>query len=118
MRKVTSVFCLAVISTVAAIAGDCSGRWQGKMSIEGKDVPGYFVLKQDGQQVSGTAGPNAQNQIALKQGSVEGDQVTLEAAPGDAVLRFVLGFKEDKLTGDVFENGTKIGTAAFIRANE
>lgn len=116
----TGVFSLATIllTAVVALAGDFSGRWQGKLSVSASEMPGYLVLKQDGEQITGTAGPDAQNQVKLTQGSVKDEEATIEAKPGASVLRFVLRLKDDKLTGDVFEDGAKIGTATFLRDKE
>jgi hypothetical protein len=120
MKLRTLGFCLAatLLAAVASLAGDFSGRWQGKLSVNGDETPGYLVLKQDGQQLTGTAGPDAQKQVRLDKGMVEGDQATIEASPGSSVLKFVLRLKDDKLEGDVFEDGNKIGTATFLRSKE
>jgi hypothetical protein len=115
-----SLFCAAIMLLTAALAlaGDASGRWQGKLSVNGGEMPGYLVLKQDGHTLTGTAGPDSQKQVKLTKGLAEGDQVTIEAALGDAVLRFVLHLKDGKLTGEVFEDGARVGTAVFARVNE
>jgi hypothetical protein len=118
MRNCVLSVATILLTAVAALAGDCSGRWQGKLSVNGGQMPGYLVLKQDGQQITGTAGPDAQNQFKLRKGLAEGDQVTIEASPSSTVLRFVLRLKEGKLTGDLFEDGNQIGTATFDRASE
>lgn len=120
MKMRSGIFCLAMIflAAVVALAGDFSGRWQGKLSVNGDEMPGYLVLKQEGQQLVGSAGPDAQNQVKLKKGLVEGDQPTIDASPGTAVLRFVLRLRDNKLIGDVLEDGNKIGTATFVREHE
>jgi hypothetical protein len=120
--KAYNRFCWAVaimlLTAVVALAGDFSGQWQGTLLVNGGEMPGYLVLKQDSKELSGTAGPSADHQINLKSGSVDGGQVTLEANPGDAILKFVLSLKDGKLSGDVFEDGKKIGTATFLRVKE
>jgi hypothetical protein len=107
-----------LLTAAVALASDCSGRWQGKLTVGDNEMPGYLVLKQDGAQVTGTMGPDAQKQIALKSGSAAGDEVTIEASPGPSVLKLVLHPQDGKLTGDVFEDGNKIGSASFGRASE
>jgi hypothetical protein len=120
MKLRNGIFCLTAVllTAVMALAGDLSGRWQGKLSVNGDEMPGYLVLKQDGQQLTGTAGPDAQNQIKLTQGLVKDGEATIEAKPRPAVLRFLLRLKDDKLTGDVFEDGNKVGTATFLGYKE
>jgi hypothetical protein len=107
-----------LMAAVVALAGDFSGRWQGKLSVNGNETPGYLVLKQDGQQLTGTAGPDAQKQVRLDKGMIERGQATIEANPGSSVLKFVLRLKDGQLEGDVFEDGNRIGTAKFLRIKE
>ena len=109
---------MMLLAAAGALAGDFSGRWQGKLSVNGDEMPGYLVLKQDGRQLTGTAGPDAQKQVKLNKGLVEEGEATIEVSPGQAVLRFVLRIKDDKLMGDVFEDGNKVGTATFLRDKE
>ena len=81
-------------------------------------MPGYLVLRQEGQQLTGTAGPDAQKQVKVTKSSVDGDRMMVEANPGASALRFELRLQDDKLTGDVLEDGKKIGTARFSRVDE
>ena len=116
-------FRLAILLILAAgaawAAAGFTGKWQGKLSVNGDEMPGYLVLKQDGEQLTGTAGPDAEKQVKVTKSSVEGDRMMIEAnPPGGSVLRFELRLQDDKLVGDVLEDGKKIGTATFLRANE
>lgn len=117
MKMRNGVSCLAAVllTAVVALAGDFSGRWQGKLMVNGEEMPGYLVLEQNGQQLSGTAGPDAQHLVKLNKGFVEGDQATVEVSPGPAVLKFTLRLKDKQLAGEVFEDGNKVGTATFLR---
>jgi hypothetical protein len=120
MKMRNGILGLAMIFLTAAmlLAGDFSGRWKGKLLVNGNEMPGYLILKQDGEKLLGTAGPDAEKQVKLEKGMMEGDKATIDVRPGGAVLGFVLRLEDDKLVGDVFEDGNKIGTAIFLRVAE
>lgn len=112
------ILCLATLLLAAGAAlasGDVTGRWQGTLKVQGNDIPGYLVLKQDGQQLSGTAGPSAEKQIEISKATVDGDRITIEAKQGDTVLGFELRLEDGQLKGNVLEDGAQVGTATFDR---
>ena len=106
-----------MMSSAIAVSADFSGEWKGNLAVDSDQVPGYLVLQQKGPDVTGTAGATVDHQIAIETGHVEGDEMTIVARPG-ALLKFKLRLIEDKLTGDVFEDDQKIGTANFERVAE
>jgi hypothetical protein len=76
------------------------------------------VLEQKGAAVRGTAGPSAGTQRKIETGAAEGNQVTVEARPGPVLLKFVMQQDADKLAGEVFEDGQRIGTVTLQRVKE
>ncbi len=109
---------MLVACTGLCIAADVSGTWSGILSLGDREMPGYMVLAQKGAVVTGTAGGSPDGQHPIEKGTAEGDQVTIEARPGPALLRFVMKQQGDKLSGDVFEDGQRIGTVSLGRVKE
>jgi hypothetical protein len=112
---------LLVMLAVAAglcLAGDATGKWSGTIVTESGQAPGYMVLEQKGAVVTGTAGPSAGNQRKIETGIAEGNRVTVEARPGPVLLKFVMQQDGDKLEGEVFEDGQRIGTVTLQRVKE
>lgn len=76
---------LVMFLAVSGAAMDVTGRWSGTFKVEGGDhsIPQLFILKQDGPRLSGTGGPDAQEQYPIENGKVDGDRVTFELTTGE-----------------------------------
>jgi len=91
-------------------AADVTGAWSG--SYYGGPI--YLVLKQQGPEVTGTAGPSpAQQLLKLSAGKLEGDRLTFKAGP----LEVNLKLQGDELTGELKEpNDTAPITVTRVEA--
>ena len=104
-----------LLSTLAmfaalAVGADLTGSWSGTMQMtrdgETRDDSAHLVLKQNGTEVTGSVGPNADKQLPITKGTIEGSNVVLEATTPDGEGKFVLKLKVDgdKLTGELAAN--------------
>jgi len=105
MRTIFSMMLLGVIALVAAPDTDISGKWSGSFNLtrpdgETKDSTAVLLLKQTGTEISGSVGPNEEEQHAITKGSIAGDKITLEAADEGRVIRFELVVAADRITGE------------------
>jgi hypothetical protein len=92
----------------AASAG-LTGTWSGTLRpmVDGQskgDESAMMVLKQDGDVITGTAGPDAGQQLAIAKGKItttkEGTAVTFEVTAGSGmVLQFDLKLVDGHLKG-------------------
>jgi hypothetical protein len=110
MRKILLALFLF---TTSALAADFSGKWSGSGLTHGESHPLYFVLKQDGNALTGTGGPDANEQHEFKSAKVEGGKIILEIAAGEkGTLHFELEADGDGLKGTVVlqrEDGKETG---------
>ena len=95
-----------LLSTVALLAGDASGKWSGKVTMETPEGPklddAYVVLKHEGAAITGTAGKDESEQRAIRNGRIEGDTVTFEFAPPEgSPYKVRLKLEGDTLAGSV-----------------
>lgn len=107
---------LALLTAVAAAAGDLSGKWSGS-SPDGKPVGTvYAVLKQDGMMLTGSAGPNESRQFPITTGKVDGDHLTFEVKMGGGIIRFDLTANGSELKGTmrVFEDDDHTDSANVV----
>ncbi|MBX5496563.1 MAG: hypothetical protein IRZ15_14615 [Bryobacteraceae bacterium] len=99
-----SIF-LLMIAAVPLIAADVTGKWSGTLTVSTPDGekpgPAYLVLKQEGAAVTGTAGPNEEEQYAIQNGKAEDGKLTFEVGRDDRVMKFVLRYESDEIKGDV-----------------
>jgi hypothetical protein len=98
------VLVLVVLLVVGAVAADVTGTWSGTFKVSGGDhsTPQLIILKQDGNKLPGSAGPDAGEQYPIENGKVEGDRVRFEVTSGE--WRFGYDLKRagpDEMKGDL-----------------
>jgi hypothetical protein len=91
---------LAIALTATLAAADVTGTWNGTFTPDGQDAgSAMLVLKQDGDAVSGSAGPNETEQHPIRTGKVQNETVTFEVETPGGLMKFALTLKGDELTG-------------------
>jgi hypothetical protein len=88
---------------VTALAADVSGKWSGTFEMTGPDGtkqtrPVYLILKQDGNKLTGSGGPDSSEQHPIVSGSVEGNSLKFTVEGG---FNFDLEYAGDEMKGDV-----------------
>lgn len=116
-----------LIAAATAFAADWSGKWSGTFTTVkgGPSAPPtddhFLVLKQEGDNISGTAGPRETAQWDIQNIRLEGDKLSFEAAPpgGVFVLGYELTLKDGVISGRVVsKKGPPIeGTLEFKRGS-
>ncbi len=101
---------LAIALVVGAIAAtadtDVTGKWSGSFNVTtpdggSEDGTAVAVLKQSGSEITGTAGPNEDEQYPINKGKIDGDKITFEVQPHEGqVVRLSLVLAGDKIKGD------------------
>lgn len=87
----------ALFLTCAFADTDVSGKWSG---IGGGPI--YLVLKQDGNKLSGTAGPSSKEQLLdFQDGTVDGDHIKFNVGP----LQIDARVEGDEIRGEAVLNG-------------
>ena len=104
--KLMKAVLVAVVLVLAASAADLTGAWSGTFTItmpDGKtsDDTVHLVLKQNGSTITGTAGPNAEQQVPIAKGTITGNKVTLEVPVPDGMFKFDVALEGEHLKGDV-----------------
>jgi hypothetical protein len=110
------LLCLVFVGSVLGVeAADATGRWQVTISAGGSTLVGIALLKQTGDEVTGSMGVDEQNQHPLD-GIVKGDHVTLTMHPKpgrtSAFAKCELTLEGDKMTGTT--EGGDLGGKAII----
>ena len=105
MKKFACVIGLALLLASAVLAADdLTGKWAGSFNItadgQTKDSTAYMVLKQNGTELTGTAGPDANEQWQILKGKVEGNKVTFELQSDGPLVKFELTLADGHLKGE------------------
>jgi hypothetical protein len=107
-----TLICLLLLTGLTLSAADLTGKWSGKFDIttaDGENKPDSAVmsLKVDGTKVTGTAGPNEDQQWTIKNGKLESGKLTF-----DVVMEGDNGDDKGSLVFDlVFDGETIRGSA-------
>lgn len=101
--KLLACFLLAVAIAIPALAADVTGKWSGSFTDPGGDTQSaYIVLKQTGTAITGSGGPDENQQWPIEKGKFEGNKLTGEVrADNGGVYRIALVLDGDHLKGDV-----------------
>ena len=84
---------------------DVTGKWTGAFDITGPDGQtsvnnAYLDLKQSGDDLTGTGGPNEEHQFAISKGKVDGNNLTFELKTEDGPsLTFELRLENEHMLG-------------------
>ena len=101
------VFLLLAAGTLAALAADISGKYTGTLEVPTQDggtnrLSGVIELKQDGSEITGSAGPNESERHPLRNIRLAGDKLTFELAmPNGRIMSFDVTADGTSLQGTV-----------------
>jgi hypothetical protein len=80
-----------VLFATSALAADFTGKWSGEGVTNGESHALYFVIKQDGDALTGSGGPDANEQHNFASAKVDGTKLVLEIVVGEkGTLHFEL----------------------------
>ena len=110
-----------LLLTVSLMAASVTGRWSGQFRVEGgdHDVPQLFILKQDGNKLTGTGGPDESEQYPIENGSVNGDRVRFEITTGEWKFAYDLRTDGAKMKGSLelkSENERRTASVSLSRS--
>jgi hypothetical protein len=94
---------LLLLLALNAMAGDLTGKWSGSFRANGADhdVPQVFILKQDGNKLTGSGGPDKSEQYPIENGKVDGDRARFELTTGEWKFVYDLKATGTKMVGDL-----------------
>jgi len=92
---------VVLMLSACALFADVTGKWSGEAGNGQKQELIYFNLKEDGKTLSGSGGPNEDQQIAIENGTVDGDHLKFRVSAPKVTLDFDLNAAGDDLTGEV-----------------
>jgi hypothetical protein len=113
MKKAIAV---VLLLSMNAAAGDLTGKWSGAFKVDGADhnVPQLFILKQDGNKLTGSGGPDQSEQYPIENGKVDGDRVRFELTTGEWQFTYNLKAVDAKMAGDLELKSINNGRTAKV----
>ena len=104
---------LLAVAAGTLVFADATGTWTGTLApSDAAAGPAHLVLKQEGEKLTGTAGPDPTEQHPIENGKADGGNLVFELSTPAGVMKFTLKQKGDEITGDVVrERGGQTQTA-------
>ena len=104
MVKRVILLALLLIAPVAGAQTDLTGTWSGPfiISVDGDthDDTALMVLKHKGAELTGTAGPSADQQWPITKAKVDGTSVEFDVQSDEPLIHFALKLVEGHLKGE------------------
>jgi len=106
MKRLASVVSFVLLlAPVLLAADDITGKWSGSFVItfpdgETKDSMAFMDLKQNGVELTGTAGEGPDKQWAIQKGKVDGNKITFEVQTDEPLVKFELTLIDGHLKGE------------------
>jgi hypothetical protein len=104
MKRFTNAVGIILLLAPILMAADLTGKWSGKFTItldgETRDDMAFMDLKQNGTELTGTAGPSPDRQWAIQKGKVEGNKITFEVQTDEPLIKFDLTLVDGHLKGE------------------
>jgi hypothetical protein len=91
-------------------AGDITGKWAGGGELtltngETRSTTAYLEIRQNGQEVTGNAGPGPEQLLPISKAKIDGDKLTFEVIQstnsGDVLYTFEFTVSGGKMEGTV-----------------
>jgi hypothetical protein len=102
------------LKATRVVAATLSGTWTGEWEVspDGRPGPHYMILKQEGEKITGTVGPNEQQQLAIEHVKFANSHLTFDLVipAGNGVgLSFDFTVNGDSMSGNALfkMNGTE-----------
>ena len=117
MKKMLRILCATLWLASTVFAADVTGTWTGTLSPDrGGSQPMILVLRQAGDTITGSGGPDQNRQYPIEKGTIKEDHITLEViTPQDRVYIFDLKLSGDQIKGrgELREAGKTLGMATI-----
>ncbi len=109
---------LATAMSLFALAADLSGNWEAKVDLGGQGGTPSFVLKQDGDKLTGTY-KGALGEASLK-GTVKGSEVVFDFEASGAQVHYAgkVDASGKKIEGTVDYGGQASGTFVATKSSQ
>ena len=103
--KILACVCILLCAAITLSAADISGKWSGTVSMttaqgETNDGTAFVVFKQKGAEITGTGGPDENQQFPITNGKIEGNRITFEVQSDGPLYKLDMMLLGDHIKGE------------------
>jgi hypothetical protein len=110
MKFVALTAVMLMLLSGLAFAADVDGTWTGTVSTPGGDFPVSFTFKADGATLTGSMLGQENNQIAIKNGKIDGSNISFSVTLDMGGQEMVLAYKGVVAPDQIKMAGEAMGT--------
>jgi hypothetical protein len=93
---------LLILTAAGLLAADATGTWTGSLTrTDGEQSTAHLILKQDGEKVTGTAGPGPEEQYEIQNGKSAAGKITFDIPRENGAMKFDLKQEGDGMQGEI-----------------
>jgi hypothetical protein len=99
-------FLFLMLIAMNLLAGDATGKWTGTLTAPSDDggektSGALLILKQDGDKLTGTAGPDDSERHSIENGKAENGTITFEVPRENGIMKFNLKQDGEEMKGEI-----------------
>jgi hypothetical protein len=125
MMRLAGFVTVLFLLSWSAFASDVTGTWQVALMVTAPDGStqrdtGIAVLKQTGDSITGSMGPDQSRQNPISEGTIKDNKVILKISPQpDRTMTFDLTINGEKLVGTAERTGDpRKATVEFVKEGQ
>jgi hypothetical protein len=104
--KTLACVCILLCAAITLSAADISGKWSGTITMtngqgETNDGTAFVIFKQNGSEITGSAGGDENQQFPITKGNIEGNRITFEVQSDGPLYKVDVMLVGDHIKGDV-----------------
>lgn len=104
--KIFACVCILFCAAITLSAADISGKWSGSFVMtnaqgETNEGTAFVIFKQNGAEITGSAGGDENQQFPITKGKIEGNRITFEVQSDGPLYKVDVMLTGDHIKGDV-----------------
>jgi hypothetical protein len=103
--KILACVCILLCAAITLSAADVSGKWSGTTTMtnaqgETNEGTAFVIFKQNGAEITGTAGGDENQQFPITNGKIEGNRITFEVQTDGPLYKVDVMLVGDHIKGE------------------
>jgi hypothetical protein len=103
--KILACICILLFTVITLPAADISGKWSGSFTMtnargETNEGTAFVIFKQNGAEITGSAGGDENQQFPITKGKIEGNRITFEVQSDGPLYKVDVTLVGDHIKGD------------------
>jgi hypothetical protein len=104
--KILACVCILLCAAITLSAADISGKWSGSLTMtnargETNEGTAFVIFKQNGAEITGSAGGDENQQFPITKGKIEGNRITFEVQSDGPLYKVDVMLTGDHIKGEV-----------------